>query len=127
MSPPRLPALAASALLLVSVVLLLLPVPSTAVAYIEGAYRTINQTSSCVHSELTCKNGGYFDADACLKYVPCRQTGSNAGQTTPHPFAPARLTPSHLSHFHTLRSEYPHPKRGKEDAWITTELRDDNG
>ena len=84
MAPARLPALAASALLLVSVVLLL-PVPSTAVAYVEGAYRTIDQSSSCVHSELTCLNGGYFDGDACLKYVPCRQTGSKAGHTTPPP------------------------------------------
>lgn len=44
---------------------------------LEGAWRkNLTKAEGCVHSGLTCKNGGYFDPDACMEHVPCRQTGS---------------------------------------------------
>lgn len=52
--------------------------PSVAGAQrLEGAWRkNLTKAVGCVHSGLTCKNGGYFDPDACVRHVPCRQTGS---------------------------------------------------
>jgi hypothetical protein len=65
--------------LLPPLLLLLAASPSTVGAQrLDGAWRkNLNKTAGdCVHSGLTCLNGGYYDADACMPYVPCRQTGS---------------------------------------------------
>ena len=45
--------------------------------HLEGAWRkNLTKLPGCSHSGLQCKNGGYFDQDACMSHVPCRQTGS---------------------------------------------------
>ena len=69
----------AASLLLLTLVCLLCPSPSgMANAHLlEGAWRAnLTKLPGCAHSRLTCKNWGYFDQDACMSHVPCRQTGS---------------------------------------------------